>query len=69
MFKEKGRYIAEAYFMYLAPDLNPDRASIGKFKKLLQSVESESIVNSHLVQLIKEKIDKMNKGLVGRQLS
>ena len=69
IFKKKSRFIAEAYYDYLQPNIYSDDATIGKFEKLLKEVEHETPESSHFIKAIKTTLHDLRVAKKGRSLS
>lgn len=69
IFKNKSRFIAEAYYLYLAPTAYADEENINKFKSLLEKVQTNNPDNSHFINLLKDSIHDLEIAQKGKQLS
>lgn len=69
IFKNKSRFIAEAYYMYLAPTSYADQENIDKFKNLLERVQTNTPDNSHFINLIKDTISDLQTAQKGKEIS
>ena len=69
IFVRKGRFVAEAYFMYLRPMNDTSDAAIAKYDKLLEQVRVNNPDNTQLIDLIRDTIADLKIMGKAQQLS
>ena len=69
MIKTKGRFVAEAYYHYLAPSNKTDDLSIKKYEDLLAKVMKENSDSTFFINLLKDSISDLKVKQKGCEVS
>ena len=59
VIKTKGRFVAEAYYHFLAPKNKTDDQSIKKYEDLLAKVMTENSDNTFFINMLKDSISDL----------